>query len=112
MPLCLTNFTTRISPFHDDITIDVRRWVRQGYTISPKLFTATLEDVSRRLERDDMGVRVDGRLLHHPRFADDIVLITANVSQAERMLDFEDLCGKIVKSLQLNLTKTMFMRNG
>ncbi|EYC43945.1 hypothetical protein Y032_0476g2139 [Ancylostoma ceylanicum] len=106
-----SNFTTRISPFYDDITIDVRRGVRQGDTVSPKLFTATLEDVMRRLEWDNMGVRVDGRLLHHLRFADDIVLITPSITQAERMLaDFDDACGKI--GLQLNLTKTMFMRNG
>ncbi|EYC24768.1 hypothetical protein Y032_0013g2099 [Ancylostoma ceylanicum] len=78
---------------------------------SPKLFTATLEDVMRRLEWDNMGVRVDGRLLHHLRFADDIILITPNISQAERMLaDFDDACGKI--GLQLNLRKTMFMRTG
>ncbi|EPB68071.1 hypothetical protein ANCCEY_12836 [Ancylostoma ceylanicum] len=58
-----------------------------------------------------MGKRVDGRLLHHLRFADDIVLITPNISQAERMLaDFDDACGNI--GIQLNLTKTMFMING
>ena len=58
-----------------------------------------------------MGVKVDGRQLHHLRFADDIVLITSNISQAERMLtDFDDACGKI--GLRLNLEKTMFMRNG
>ncbi|EPB71416.1 hypothetical protein ANCCEY_09499 [Ancylostoma ceylanicum] len=105
------NFTTRISPFYDDITIDVRRGVRQGDTVSPKLFTATLKEVMRRLEWDSMEVRVDGRLLHHLRFADGIVLRTPNISQAERMrADFDDACGKI--GLQLNLTKTMFMRNG
>ncbi|EYB95691.1 hypothetical protein Y032_0157g3219 [Ancylostoma ceylanicum] len=65
----------------------------------------------RRLEWENMGVRVDGRLLHHLRLADDIVLITPSISQAERMLaDFDDACGTI--GLQLNLTKTMFMRNG
>ncbi|EYB81884.1 hypothetical protein Y032_0372g157 [Ancylostoma ceylanicum] len=65
----------------------------------------------RRLEWDNMGVRVDGRLLHLLRFADGIVLITPDISQAERMLaDFDDACGKI--DLQLNLTKMMFMRNG
>ncbi|EYC30244.1 hypothetical protein Y032_0005g2536 [Ancylostoma ceylanicum] len=65
----------------------------------------------RRLEWDNMGVRVHGRLLHHLRFADDIVLITPNTSQAERMLaDFDDACGKI--GLQLDITNTMFMRNG
>ncbi|KAE9412914.1 hypothetical protein Angca_007876, partial [Angiostrongylus cantonensis] len=32
------NFTTKISPFYDDINVDVKRGVRQGDTISPKLF--------------------------------------------------------------------------
>ncbi|WKX94700.1 hypothetical protein Q1695_011738 [Nippostrongylus brasiliensis] len=60
---------------------------------------------------DDMGVKIDGRQLHHLRFADDIVLITPSITQAERMLaDFDHACGKI--GLQLNLTKTMFMKNG
>ncbi|KAK6737641.1 hypothetical protein RB195_020010 [Necator americanus] len=36
----------------------------------------------RKLEWDDMGVKVDGRQLHHLRFADDIVLITPSISQA------------------------------
>ncbi|KAK6757011.1 hypothetical protein RB195_015066 [Necator americanus] len=65
----------------------------------------------RKLEWDDMGVKVDGRQLHHLRFADDIVLITPSISQAERMLtEFDETCGCI--GLQLNLDKTMFMRNG
>ncbi|EPB78373.1 hypothetical protein ANCCEY_02522 [Ancylostoma ceylanicum] len=75
-----SNFTTRISPFYDDITIDVRRGIRQSDTVSPKLFTATLEDIMRRLEWDNMGVRIDGRLLHHHRFADDIVLASVKRS--------------------------------
>ncbi|VDO86170.1 unnamed protein product [Heligmosomoides polygyrus] len=60
----------------------------------------------RELEWDDMGVKVDGRQLHHLRFADDIVLITPSISQAERMLaDFDRVCGSV--GLQLNLTKTI-----
>ncbi|KAK6731405.1 hypothetical protein RB195_007711 [Necator americanus] len=56
-------------------------------------------------------IKVDGRLLHHLRFADDIVLITPSISQAERMLtEFDETCGCI--GLQLNLQKIMFMRNG
>ncbi|VDM53676.1 unnamed protein product [Angiostrongylus costaricensis] len=43
------------------------------------------------LEWDNMGMKIDGQQLHHLRFADDIVLITPNISQA--------------------LTKTMFMRD-
>ncbi|VDM61037.1 unnamed protein product [Angiostrongylus costaricensis] len=58
-----------------------------------------------------MGVKIDGRQLHHLRFADDIVLITLKISEAKRMLvDFDKACGK--SDLRLNLTKTMFMRNG
>ncbi|EPB75324.1 hypothetical protein ANCCEY_05582 [Ancylostoma ceylanicum] len=49
-----------------------------------------------------MGVRVDGRLLHHLRFADDIVLMTPNISQAERILaDFDDAFGKIGREVNM-----------
>ncbi|KAK6761533.1 hypothetical protein RB195_022559 [Necator americanus] len=108
--LC-SNFTTGISILYKNFVFDMRRGVRQDDTISPKIFTATLENAMRKLEWDDMGVKVDGRQLHHLRFADDIVLITPSISQAERMLtEFDETCGCI--GLQLNLQKTMFMRNG
>ncbi|VDP25157.1 unnamed protein product [Heligmosomoides polygyrus] len=56
------------------------------------------------------GVKIDGRELHHLRYADDIVVLTPSISQAERMLAYFDrVCGNV--GLQLNLTKTMFMRN-
>uniref|UniRef100_A0A7I4YRI3 Reverse transcriptase domain-containing protein n=1 Tax=Haemonchus contortus TaxID=6289 RepID=A0A7I4YRI3_HAECO len=58
-----------------------------------------------------MRVQGDSRYLHHFRFADDIVLITPNIEQAEQMLaEFDNACGKI--GLRLNLKKTMFMQNG
>ncbi|VDM64864.1 unnamed protein product [Angiostrongylus costaricensis] len=105
------NFTTRVSPIYNDINIDVKRGVRQGDTISPKLFIATLQNVMRTLEWDNLGVKIDGRQLHYLRFADGIVLITPNISQAERMLaDFDIACENI--GLRLNLTKTLLMENG
>ncbi|KAK6755413.1 hypothetical protein RB195_014028 [Necator americanus] len=65
----------------------------------------------RKLEWANMGVKVDGRQLHHLRFVDDIVLITPSISQAERMLtEFDEICG--CTGLQLNLQKTMFMHYG
>uniref|UniRef100_A0A0K0CXA2 Reverse transcriptase domain-containing protein n=1 Tax=Angiostrongylus cantonensis TaxID=6313 RepID=A0A0K0CXA2_ANGCA len=65
----------------------------------------------RTLEWDNMGVKIDSWQLHHLRFADDIVLITSDISQAERMLaDSDKACGKI--GPRLNLKKTMFMKNG
>ncbi|KAE9421093.1 hypothetical protein Angca_008797, partial [Angiostrongylus cantonensis] len=105
------NFATKISPFYNDINVDVKRGVRQGDTISPKLYIATLQNVMRTLEWDNTGVKIDSRQLFNLLFADDIVLITPDIGQAERMLaDFDKACGKI--GLRLNLTKTMFMKNG
>ncbi|KAE9413334.1 hypothetical protein Angca_005296, partial [Angiostrongylus cantonensis] len=105
------NFTTKFSQFYNDINFGVKRGVRQGDTISPKFFTVTLQNVMRPLEWDNMGVKIVGWQLHHLRFADDIVPITPDISQAERMLaDFDKACGKI--GLRLNLKKTVFMKNG
>ncbi|KAE9413922.1 hypothetical protein Angca_009152, partial [Angiostrongylus cantonensis] len=39
------NFRTKISPFYNDVNVDVKKGVRQGDTISSKLFTATLQNV-------------------------------------------------------------------
>uniref|UniRef100_A0A7I4Z723 Reverse transcriptase domain-containing protein n=1 Tax=Haemonchus contortus TaxID=6289 RepID=A0A7I4Z723_HAECO len=48
------NFTTRISPFYKEVIINVKRGVRQGDTISPKLFSAALENIMRHLEWEDL----------------------------------------------------------
>ena len=53
--------------------IRIKRGVRQGDAISPKLFTATLENIFRRLNWENKGVKIDGEFL---RFADDIFLCT------------------------------------
>ncbi|VDO67387.1 unnamed protein product [Haemonchus placei] len=65
----------------------------------------------RHMEWEDMGTKFDGHYLHHLRFADDIGLITPNIEQADEMLaEFNNACGGI--GLKLNLTKTMFTKNG
>uniref|UniRef100_A0A0K0CZR5 Reverse transcriptase domain-containing protein n=1 Tax=Angiostrongylus cantonensis TaxID=6313 RepID=A0A0K0CZR5_ANGCA len=64
----------------------------------------------RTLEWDNMGVKTDGRQLHHLPFARDIVLITPDICQEERMLaGFDKACGNI--GLRLHLTETMFIKN-
>ncbi|KAK6735629.1 hypothetical protein RB195_018691 [Necator americanus] len=78
-----SNFTTKISTFYNDVIIDMKRGVRQSDTILPTIFSDTLENAMRRLESDDMGVKVNGRHLHHLCFADDIVLITSTINQAD-----------------------------
>ncbi|KAK6764679.1 hypothetical protein RB195_024851 [Necator americanus] len=79
-----SNFTTNVSPFYN-VIIDVNR---------------ECHDAMRGLEhgrlQHDMEVNIDGRHLHHLRFADDIVLITTSINQAERMLaEFDETCREI-----------------
>lgn len=67
----------------EDITTDkisIGKGVRQGDTISPKLFTLAMEDIFKKLPWQTNGINVEGKYLNHLRFADDIVLISNNIS--------------------------------
>jgi len=96
--------------FHRPIEIPVRRGVRQGDTISPKLFTAALEDMFRKLDWEEYGIKIDGEKLHHLRFADDIVLFAHDIGTAETMLEeLEQESAQI--GLKINQKKTKAMIN-
>ena len=43
--------------------IKIKRGVRHGDTISPKLFTATLDTIFRRLNWENKGMKIDGEFL-------------------------------------------------
>ena len=66
--------------------IGIKRGVRQGDTISPKLFTARLESIFRRLNWENKGVRIDGDFLFNVRFADDIFICTETPQELQHML--------------------------
>ena len=83
--------------------------VRQGDTISPKLFTATLQGIINRLDWEDRGINIDGENLNHLRFADDIVIITDNANDLESMLQtLSDESLKCGLKMNTNKTKVMF----
>ena len=67
--------------------IRIRRGVRQGDTISPKLFAATLESIFRRLIWENKGVKIDGEFLSNLRFADHIFLCTETPQEIQQMLN-------------------------
>ena len=52
--------------------IPTRKCTRLGYIISPKLFTATLEDFFRNFDWGNRGIAIDGNELSNLRFADDL----------------------------------------
>ena len=52
--------------------------MRQGDTISPKLFTSTLESIFRRLNWENKGLEIDGEYLNHLRFKDNTPIYVNN----------------------------------
>ena len=88
--------------------IRIKRGVRQGDTISPKLFTATLESIFRRLNWENKGVKIDGEFLSNLRFADDIFLGTETPQELQQMLqELSDESRQM--GLTMNITKTKVM---
>ncbi|MFH4984559.1 hypothetical protein AB6A40_011268, partial [Gnathostoma spinigerum] len=84
-----------ITLFHSPLRIPIQKGVRQGDPISPKLFTAFLEMVFRNINWSG-GVNIDGEWITHLRFADDIVLVSRDTTEAEKMLHELDQQGKKV----------------
>ena len=67
--------------------IPLKRGVRQGDVISPKLFTATLENAFKLLEWKGFGIHVNGKYITHLRFADDIVVMANSMEDLSTMLE-------------------------
>jgi len=103
-----TNCTTTVTLHKESAKINIKKGVRQGDTISHKLFTACLESIFRSLQWDSMGVNINGEKLNHLRFADDIIIITESLEEMETMLseiaEASKKCG-----LKMNMQKTKVM---
>lgn len=92
------------------IDVKIEKGVRQGETMSPKLFSACIEWIFRRLNWDEKGLMVDGRRLNHLRFADDIILISHRKVEVQDMLqELADVSLQV--GLEINRKKTMVMTN-
>ena len=84
--------------------------VRQGSTISPKLFNAALEEILRKISWESKGINIDGERSNHLRFADDIILIAEDGNQLEEMLNNLSTDSNKV-GLKINMKKTKVMFN-
>ena len=91
--------------------IQLRRGVRQGDVISPKLFTSALEDMFKTLDWKGKGININGEYISHLRFADDIVLMAESLEELNQMLDGLASASRCI-GLGMNLDKTKVMING
>ncbi|KAE9415501.1 hypothetical protein Angca_005176, partial [Angiostrongylus cantonensis] len=84
--------------------------VRQGDTISPKLFSAALQWIMKSLDWDEKGIRIDGKFLSNLRFAGEIAIFARSTSEAEMMINELTKAGKKI-GLRINRKKTKFMKS-
>ncbi|KAG1714075.1 putative phosphoenolpyruvate synthase [Nymphon striatum] len=92
--------------------IRLEKGVRQGDSISPKLFTACLENVFRGLNWTSKGIPINGDRLTNLRFADDVVLFSESPQELQLMVEeLRTASSKVGLEINLSKTKVMFNRN-
>ncbi|KAG1665093.1 Transmembrane protease serine 2 [Nymphon striatum] len=92
--------------------IRLEKGVRQGDSISPKLFTAFLENVFRGLNWTSNGIPINGDRLTNLRFADDVVLFSEFSQELQLMVEeLKTSSSKVGLEINLSKTKVMFNRN-
>ena len=110
--ICYTDSSVTVHLHKESEKIRIKRGVRQGDTISPKLFSATLESIFRRLNWENKGVKIDGEFLSNLRFADDIFLCTETPQELQQMLkELSDESRRMGLKMNIANTKVMVVDN-
>ncbi|CAH2218517.1 jg21791 [Pararge aegeria aegeria] len=92
--------------------IKILRGVRQGDNVSPKLFSAALENIFRLVDWSSKGIKVNGKILYHLTFADDIVLTVENLKHLQAMIEeLHTVCTAVELKMNINKTKVMYRDN-
>ena len=86
--------------------------VRQGDNLSPTLFNIFLNDLAREIKDMGLGVSLDDINIPILLYADDIVLISENEPNLQKMLDHVDSwCKKWQMRVNVDKTKVVHFRN-
>ena len=106
------NSKAKVKTEFEGETFRMKKGVRQGDPISPKLFTSVLEIIFRKVKwtKNNYGININGRRLSNLRFADDIVLFATSAKKLEKMMNELNDKSKEV-GLNMNPMKTKLMTN-
>ena len=105
-----TNCYAKVKTEIEGETFQIKKGVRQGDPMSPKIFTCILEMIFRKLNwnKKRYGININGKRLSNLRFADDIVLFAKSESELRKMM--EELTDKSKEvGLEMNTSKTKIM---
>ena len=105
-----TNATTIFNINNNTVKIDIKKDVGEGNTISRKLFSAGLEEIFKRLSWSKSGIKINGKYLSHPNFADDIVIFSDNAENLQAQIKALNESSKL-SGLKMNLNKTQMIFN-
>ena len=61
--------------------------LRQGYTLSPLLFMIVMEELTQRIKKTGVGIRIGKEILNILLFADDVVLLTESWEDMQKLLE-------------------------
>ena len=103
-----TNATATFNINNNTAKIDIKKGMRQSDTISPKLFSAGLRDIFKRLNWSKAGIKINGKYLSHLPFADDIVIFSNNAENLQAHIKALNESSK-ASGLKMNLNKTQVM---
>ena len=92
------------------LVIPIKRGVRQGDPLSPRIFIAVLETIIENLNWKAVGLNINGKHISHLRFADDLVLLSENSEEIEHMICALQQASRQA-GLEINFSKTKAMTN-
>ena len=70
---------------------------------------ATLEEIFKKMSWEDKGISINGKKLNHLRFADDIVIISGEAAELEKMIsELNSESNKVGLKMNISKTKVMF----
>ena len=103
-----TDSTVTVKMHKNTEDIKIEKGVKQGDPMSPKLFSAVLENIFRKLNWENKGINIDGEYLTNLRFADDLTITTSKPTDLQTMLQ-EIATRSEEYGLKMNTTKTKVM---